>query len=93
MPAELKGNVEATSFSQSVEPETESELCTRLLDSARGNANIFPRDYPRFTRRTCGISIIGNIGLSEAQDLKQYGAIVFRGFEISKDKTTFGEVR
>eukprot|EP00440_Ansanella_granifera_P058831 gb/GFBE01063771.1/.p1 GENE.gb/GFBE01063771.1/~~gb/GFBE01063771.1/.p1 ORF type:complete len:470 (+),score=129.12 gb/GFBE01063771.1/:1-1410(+) len=26
------------------------------------------------------------------KDLKTYGAIVFRGFEISKDKTTFGDV-
>ena len=26
------------------------------------------------------------------QDLKDYGAIVFRGFEISKDKQTFGQV-
>lgn len=27
------------------------------------------------------------------EDLKEYGAIVFRGFEISKDKGTFGQVR
>ncbi|CAK9073743.1 unnamed protein product [Durusdinium trenchii] len=26
------------------------------------------------------------------QDLKEYGAIVFRGFDISKDKETFGQV-
>ena len=26
------------------------------------------------------------------KDLKEYGAIVFRGFEISKDKETFGQV-
>lgn len=25
------------------------------------------------------------------QDLKEYGAVVFRGFEISKDKETFGQ--
>ena len=26
-----------------------------------------------------------------AQDLKMHGAVVFRGFDISKDKATFGQ--
>ena len=32
-----------------------------------------------------------NIAQSSVQDLKTHGAVVFRGFEISKDKETFGQ--
>ena len=37
-------------------------------------------------------SALAGVRFSPWQDLKDYGAIVFRGFEISKDKQTFGQV-